>query len=147
MNSSSSSSPSSQLPSGTSEITYWVDSDGTAHEKCKLLFFVGTEFLGEADYDPGAAPNLGYRRGGTAYFCAHCGEIWGRVVCSGIHQKPSEWWFQELAKVSCERHSDQWEVPGSFLGGYRNDGLLDYLPPAALRREFLIHMKDLLKEE
>lgn len=118
---------------------YWIDAAGTAHERCRLLVYVGADFLGESPIDPGDCPELGYRRGGTAYFCSQCGEIWGRLVLVGLDGKIK--WFDALDKVSCQRHSDQWNVPGSLLGGSRNEGYLNYLPPAALQREFLIHLK------
>ena len=124
--------------------SWWVDSDGTAHELCRLLVFVGTEFLGESPIDPGTAPELGWRRSSVAYFCHHCGEIWGRLVLVGSTGREAPF---EVVQVACEQHPDQWEVAGSLLGGYRGEGYLEYLPAAALQREFLIHLKHLDKEK
>ncbi len=122
----------------------WIDADGTAHEACRLLFYADGKFLGEAPFDPGNAPELGYRRGGVAYFCSHCGEVWGRVVLE--HLDKGQLWFAQVDSVPCARHPSQWEVPGSFLGGYRNDALLAYMPEGVLQREFLVHLNQLMKE-
>lgn len=144
MSGSASSPQLSSSSTNSSNANCWVEENGTAHENCKLLFYAEGEFLGEAYYDPGNAPELGYRRGGAAYFCSHCGEIWGRVVLVLSSGKIGV--FEEVSKVSCSRHSDQWEVPGSLLGGYRNEHYLNYMPPSAVQREFLVHLKDMERE-
>jgi hypothetical protein len=112
-----------------------VDSDGTLHEWYKVMIFVGRDFLGEFSLDPGNQPELGYRRSGVAYYCPFCGEIWGRLIFtdSGGRQKSLE-----AVTVSCEKHPDQWNIPGSLLAG-RLAALLPLLPEAAVRREFRIH--------
>jgi len=48
----------------------------------------------------------------------------------------------EVMGVSCEKHPDYWNVPGSLLAEHL-EYLLDSLPPEALVREFQIHMKEL----
>ena len=140
MSFSSSSQPASSLFTGISSPSdlSWVDKDGTAHERCKLLTFLGPNFLGESPIDPGDCPELGYRRVGTAYFCSVCGEVWGRLVLVGPNGGYRAF---EVVQISCEKHFDQWNIAGSFLGGYRNEGYLKYLPLAAVQREFLIHLR------
>jgi hypothetical protein len=135
MTGSGSGSPLSSSASGN----FWTDEDGTLHEIYQTLVYVKAEYLGESTIDPGACPELGWRRHGVAYFCDTCGEIWGRVVFvdSSGRQAPFT-----VARVSCERHYDQWEVAGSLLGGGL-DGLLPYLPTAAVKREFQIHLNRL----
>lgn len=108
------------------------------HETCVLLVFLGKELLGEAHIDPGACPEMGYRRGGVAYFCPVCGSIWGRIVLFGPDGEQREF---EVATVACEAHSELWYVPGSFLSGSRCSGYLPYLPDSALRREVQVHLK------
>ena len=131
------------LQSSSGSSARWADSDGTAHELCRLLVFCRDEFLGESPIDPGDTPQLGWRRSGVAYFCPYCGEIWGRLVLVDSAGRTCPF---SSVQVACEQHPDQWEVAGSFIGGYRGDGYIDYLPAEALRREFLIHLKDLDKE-
>ena len=76
-----------------------------------------------------------------AYFCPHCGEIWGRVVL--VDSEGTVRPFDEVFRIACEQHPDQWEIAGSLIGGYRGEELLDYLPPEALKREFEIHLREL----
>lgn len=122
---------------------YWTDEDGTAHYKVRLLVFIGNNFLGESEIDPGNCPEMGWRGNGVVYFCPFCGEIWARVVM--LHKNGRDWPF-EIAQVSCENHPDHWETPGSLLGGCRNEHYLPYLPLDALKREFMIHLNHYLKE-
>ena len=131
--------PSSSSPLSTGmSATSWVDSDGTLHERCKLLFYAEGKFLGEADFDPGDNPALDYRRGGVAFFCNYCGEVWGRMVLADSHGKVQI--FTELSQVPCSRHKSQWAVSGSLLGGYQGYAWIEYLPEKALVREFMIHL-------
>lgn len=136
MNGQSLSSPSSPLSAGISPPT-WVADDGTLHETYTILILVGGDMLGSFQLDPGGHPELRYRRSGAAYFCPDCGDVWARLVwvdSKGI-QAPLK-----VETVSCERHEDQWNVAGSLLAGPLED-LLPHLPPEAIRREFLIHLK------
>ncbi len=119
----------------------WTDENGTHREDCKLLFFAGKYFLGENAYDPGSTPALGYRRGGTLFVCRSCGDVWGRILLSNSQGNKES--FSEVCDVACEKHTDQWNIPGSFLSGHRNIAYLELLPPAALKREFEIHLKHL----
>lgn len=114
----------------------WIDDSGTLHEKCKLLFLVGNDLISEGDYDPGMAPELGYRRVGVVYICQHCGQPWGHAVV--LDSKGVQMPF-EVDRVACEKHPDQHEIPGSLLSGYRNHGYLTLLSPRALKREFVVH--------
>ncbi len=123
------------------EEAWFIDSSSTAHECCSLLFFVGNSFLGESSIDPGDAPELGYRRGGVLFCCTTCGDLWARIVLVNANGKTAP--FAEVSRVACEQHSDQWEVAGSILSGYRNEHYLKYLPEQALRREFEVHLRQM----
>lgn len=117
---------------------YWTSHDGTAHELCKLLFFLGKTYCGASPIDPGDCPQLGWRRGGVAYFCGDCGDLWARIV---LLNSRGEIQAMEVVQVACERHPDQWEVAGSLLSGARNFGYLDYLPAELVKREYEIVSK------
>lgn len=119
----------------------WTDEDGTAHEWCRILYFLGKDFIGEEFYDPGSHPDLGYRRGGTLYICRGCGDIWARLLV--INSKDKQETFAEICDVACERHRDPWSLAGSLLSGYRNSALLPLLPLALLEREFRLHLREL----
>jgi|SRR3990172_8434599 len=121
-----------------SDTKRWTDAEETLHERCSLLFFAGNSFLGEVSFDPGSASELGYPRGGRAFFCPDCGEVWGRIV---LRDSRGQVYFQDIDRVACERHADQWEIPGSLLGGRLGDGFLAYLPPQALARELVVHLE------
>lgn len=139
MNGLSSVSPSSSSRPGTSPALWWVEANGTLHEQCKVLVFIGRAFLGEFPFDPGAHPEMRYRRSGAAYFCRACGEIWARLVLVDMQGRQEAF---EVEVVSCEKHYDQWAVSGSLLAG-NLEALLPLLPLAAARREFMIHLRDL----
>ena len=136
MTGSSSSSPQPSSSTGKSS-GYWVDGDGTAHEECKLLFFIRNNCLGEVAFDPGDWPALRYRRTGLAYFCRSCGDVWARVALVNHHGQIQDF---EAFHVGCERHWDQWNISGSLLAG-ELEALLDLLPAPVLKREFLIHLR------
>jgi hypothetical protein len=115
---------------------YWVDKDGTAHEKCHLYFLVGNDLLSEGEIDPGSVPENGYRRTGCAYVCPDCAQVWGRAILVNSSGKEAAF---EVEAVACPDHHSQWHVPGSLLSGYRNDAYMRFLSPKALKREFVIH--------
>jgi hypothetical protein len=80
-----------------------------------------------------------------AFFCPECGEIWMRVWTVMEH---SPWHILEQA---CEKHTPQAyaknPVAGSILTDLNHTQAfralqLDNLPPAVLKREFNLHMKD-----
>lgn len=129
------SSPSSSYSPGT--LKSWVDGDGTLHEWYRVLVFIGREFLGEFQLDPGDHPELGYRRTGVAYYCWHCGEVWARLVFIDSAGRRSP---LNVEQISCEKHYDQWQIAGSLLGA-RLEGILPYLPAAAVKREFRIYLQ------
>jgi len=117
---------------------FWVSKDGTLHEIYSGYIFVGNTLLGELNYDSGRA-DLGWHRCSYAYFCTNCGEVWARIVVQNSEGRPC--YFEPL-KVACEKHQDQWNIPGSLLVGHL-ENLLDSLPPEAIIREFQIHLKEL----
>ena len=119
------------------ESSWWTDQDGTLHEPLLARIFVGQEYLGSFSWDPGAHPETHWRRFGTAYFCPVCGEVWGRVVFQRADETQLPF---TVDTVACERHTDQWNVPGSLLEG-DVEGLLYSLPARALVREFMLHLK------
>lgn len=100
------------------------------------MFLVGNDLLSESDFDPGNAPELGFRRGGVAYVCPHCGQAWAHAIV--VDSKGQQMQF-DVAVVSCEQHTDYWEVPGSLLSGYRNAAYLPLMSAKALKREFVVH--------
>lgn len=120
---------------------WWTDAAGTAHERCRAMLLVGGDFLAEWEVDSGH-PAFRYRRAGVAYYCSWCGEIWGRLVLldSRGQQLPLG-----IEQVSCDRHPDQWNIPGSILGPVEE--LVELLPPDVLKREFALHMNAALREE
>ena len=120
---------------------WWTDPDGTAHERCRAMLFVGGDFLGEFEVDSGS-PALRLRRAGVVYYCSWCGEIWGRLVL--LDSRGQQLPFT-LEQVSCDRHPFQWDVAGTLLGPV--EGLLESFPPDAVRREFVLHMNAALREE
>lgn len=121
----------------------WVDENGTAHEQCKLLCFLGSTCLGESEIDPGDCPQLGWRRSGMAYYCTECGDVWARLILinSRGEREPLD-----VSSNSCERHREQYGIAGSLLSCFRGDGYIDYLPLAAIKREFLLHLKQMENE-
>lgn len=115
----------------------WTDPDGTYHEPGYLSFLVEDRDLGTVPFDPGAWPQLGYRRVGYAYCCSHCGSIWARVVRLTSSGAVAQF---EFHSVACREHPDQWNTPGSLLAGPLG-ALLEVMPPLAVRREFEIYLK------
>ena len=109
----------------------WVDEEGTFHEVCSASFYIGHSELGSSQFDPGSHPSLRYRRSGTAYFCSDCGEIWARIVVLGHRAELLDF---RVEQVKCDTHGE-----GSLLEGL--EGLLEILPPAAVQREFELHLR------
>jgi len=133
-----SSSPSSLSRPGMPDAI-WVDEDGTFHEWYTALIFINQQYLGQFKLDPGAHSALGYRRSGIAYYCRFCGQVWARIVFSNSN---GEQQTLDVESVGCEKHSDQWNQRGSLLAG-RLENLLPLLPEAVVKREFIIHQRDL----
>jgi hypothetical protein len=137
----SSSSPSSSSSTGTSS-TLWTGPDGTLHERYHVLVLVGHDLLGEFYFDPGSHPELGYRRSGVAYYCSWCGDVWARLVFVDSRGTQAS---LDAETIACEKHADQWNLAGSLLA-QRLEELIQVLPPAAVKREFEIHLRHYLKE-
>lgn len=120
----------------------WTDENGTLHERYRAEVFVGLDHLGSFEFDPGDHAELHYRRTGVAYFCPCCGDVWARLVLLDSEGNQS---CLDAHSVSCHNHPDLWEEPGSLLCRGL-EGLVDLLPPAALRRELEIYLKRLEKK-
>ncbi len=69
-----------------------------------------------------------------AFFCPHCGDIWGRVV-----RGPT--WYTHSR--NCERHVNEYQIGGSFFQNYDwvpgTDPFLS-LHPRLLEHEFRVSM-------
>jgi hypothetical protein len=103
-------------------------------------FFLHGRILGQRTFDSPFPPRQ------LAYFCACCGEVWGRVAMS----EPTNW---QIEYVPCQRHQptgvfDWHAIPGSFLSD-RSLSLanlscmswaraIEHLPEEVLKREFEI---------
>jgi hypothetical protein len=115
------------------DALWWLDPDGTMHERCKLFFVSTSE---QVEFDPGAHPELFWRRTGAAYFCQQCGDIWERIVLIDSKGQPKCF---AVETVACEKHHDAWNIPGSRLVP-RLEGILPLLPEGVLQREFEAHL-------
>ena len=118
-------------------MTFRVDAAGTAHEDCKLVIMLGQSILGTIPWDAGETPHLRWHRGGWAFFCSECGEVWGRLVCVGPDEKVR---YTTPVVVSCDQHYDQWNVAGSMMN--QLCGALNELPEELIRREFILHLRE-----
>jgi hypothetical protein len=72
----------------------------------KQHFWAGNEYLGSRDIprirlgDPdGAARGTRLPHFNTAYFCAHCGEIWGRITFEEAHP------MWQVISRACRNHA------------------------------------------
>lgn len=116
------------------DALYWVDKDGTAHERCKLAWHYAGEWLGETPFDPGEHPELRWPRNGWAFYCPYCVDIWARIIMFRSDDKMQPC---EVVTAACAKHPDSWNIPGSLLVG-KLEGLLPLLPAAVAEREFQI---------
>ena len=92
------------------------------------------QYLGTIKYASQAASSWGWPS--RAYFCASCGEIWARLVLLDSTDQPL---YFRTANVSCRRHPDPWNIPGSLL--YDEIAYnLNELSLEALRRELDVHL-------
>lgn len=82
-------------------------------------YFEGTRHLGDSTPLP---PGVQGHTNHQAYFCRHCGEIWGRILV------PDGGWWQ-VSQRRCFRHG-----AGSFLDGVRDDTVA-YWPRDLLMQE------------
>lgn len=117
------------------DALFWTDADGTAHERCQLLFVSTGESV---DFDPGAQPLMRWPRSGWAFYCPVCVEIWERIIQldSRGQQRASI-----VLSVACAKHTDSWNLPGSILAG-ELEHLLPLLPEGIARREFALHLQE-----
>jgi hypothetical protein len=122
--------------------TSWRGEDDTHHEIYTGTIFLGTSYLGSFQYDSGRE-DLGWSRASAAFFCPSCGDIWARLVATDSRGFPQSF---VVFTAPCAEHPWQGsEVPGSLLLGRLANHLPD-LPPAAVVREFKIHLEHFSKE-
>lgn len=116
------------------DAAFWVEPDGTAHERCRLVFISTGEGI---EFDPGAHPELRWQRESVAYFCAYCGDVWERIILIDSRGQSRPF---EVFNVSCSKHHSSHDVPGSRLHGHL-EGLLPLLPLGILGLEFNAHLQ------
>ena len=109
----------------------YVDEAGTLHEDYTAQIEINRIKLGEIAYDSGRS-DLRWQRTGYALFCRHCGEVWARLSVMNSSGEPQVY---DVWPVSCKKHPDRWNIPGSILAN-RLIKLLDLMPEAVVRREF-----------
>jgi hypothetical protein len=68
----------------------------------------------------------------VAFFCPHCGEIWGRRIIL----QAKGWWVATVPCEECHRSCTIFQVPGSVLTVFTP---LKELPKELLKREALLH--------
>ena len=115
-----------------------ADPSGTMHETCIAQLFLHNSLLGECSFDAAEAQDLSWRWSSAALFCPFCGEVWGRII---LLREQGCLTFQSF-RVSCEKHPDQWNVPGSFLEPW-HDSLIPYLPKRVLERELQLLLRQM----
>lgn len=91
-------------------------------------------YLGTFRYASQAADSWGWPS--RAYFCATCGEIWARTILQDANGNPHNF---RVAEVSCRKHRDPWNVPGSLLTGELIYNL-DELSYDCIKRELDVHL-------
>ena len=112
----------------------------------QVTYFLGPKVFEVGSLDSNMAPHS------VAYFCATCGQVWGRA-----YVEATTW---TTFTVPCERHEktgvpDWSSIPGSFIapaGGRRAETstmfwsvCVDSLPPRLLDREFNLMLSHLDK--
>jgi hypothetical protein len=114
----------------------------------KQHFFTANKYLGAREVEPTyslellEAPEARARPRNCAYFCGHCGEIWGRVRYTGVN----EWTIQSRP---CLEHGIQpWEIEfaGSFRTSYPGKDPLTFsaewpLPAIEYEAELILNYK------
>ena len=73
-----------------------------------------------------------------AFFCSTCGDIWYRIAVTG------QLWVVE--PVQCDLHGDGCIACTNINRAYCDASYIDYLPPAAIRREFELTLASYEKE-
>ena len=109
----------------------YVDIEGTLHETYTAQITINGQHLGEITYDSGRE-DLRWRRDGYAFFCSDCGEIWARLT---VKNSKGELQAYGICEVSCAKHPDLWNIPGSILTNNLIH-LLDQMPLAVVKQEF-----------
>lgn len=97
--------------------------------------FFRDAYLGEVTYHP-KSEDYEWQKSSLAYFCVHCGEIWGRIV---MHDRTGRQQSFRPLSIACPEHHDYYNIPGSFLADHVAY-LLPQLPLAAMQREFILHL-------
>lgn len=110
--------------------------DYTHHEQYTAQIWVKSHYLGQITYDSGRE-DLRWSRTGYALFCPSCGEVWAKLT---VHGEDGMLKVFDVWLVSCQRHPDQHNVPGSVLAGHLIH-LLGDMPDAVVRQEFEVHME------
>lgn len=125
----------------TTRLPYWPK---LVERLCptRASYFLGSRLLGVSSFTtPNCLPHS------EAFFCATCGDLWGRVLVDG-----SAW---SVHTIPCEKHAptgvpDWGAVPGSFLPNRLFAEtvsvmfwatVLEHLPPAVLARELEIAIR------
>lgn len=125
----------------TTNPLYWTAADGTLHETYSAFIVVADQAFGGFSYDSGRT-DLCWHRCSYAFFCPHCGEVWGRIVAANSAGEQQRFRVREVA---CAQHADYWNIPGSLLTDHL-ENLLKDLPPEAIVREFEVHLTNAEKE-
>jgi len=95
-----------------------------------MNIYLGSRLLVSKPLWPGEEARMS-----AAFFCSHCGEVWGRAVRGPL-------WY--AIQRPCERHADAYHIGGSFFQNYDwNDfpfkaSLMAY--PSLAVHEFRCHM-------
>lgn len=92
------------------------------------------QYLGGFRYQSQADDSWGWMS--RAYFCPHCGDIWGRLIIEKRDGSPQL--FQPTVSA-CREHDDPWNIPGSILLGELSYNL-DELSRETLARELDVHL-------
>lgn len=100
--------------------------DNALPETYTAQIIIHGQDLGEVTYD------VNWRRTGYAFFCMYCGDVWGTLRVKSSTGLPLTF---QVWNVSCERHPDSWNIPGSILANHLIE-LLDLMPETVVKREF-----------
>jgi hypothetical protein len=117
-------------------VDWWVDDQGTAHERGTRIIQRGSLFT-QFPWNPGEHPEEGYRRTSLALFCPECGDIWARLLYQHASGDFAAW---DIERVACLEHPSREFLAGSVLGRDR-DSILPLLSPELIRLELIAHLK------
>lgn len=76
---------------------------GLESRRFDVSWWVEGKLLGQNYYDWVYPGNTEPAIGPEAFFCRHCGEIWGRIYVSNAFRN---WWF--LTERCCKKHGQGW---------------------------------------